>query len=64
MFLIIYMVFRVNGVTVRAPELSIPQFRIEIRPESNGQPPRPSNLYFYMVLGYRGVLSYISDVEH
>ena len=51
MFLMIYMVFRINGVTVRAPELLIPQFRIEFRPESNGQRPRPSKPFSNMGMG-------------
>ena len=44
----------VYGVAVRAPELPIPQFRTEIRPESNAHRPGPSNRRFYMVLGYMG----------
>ena len=39
------------GVAVRAPELPIPRFRIEIRPESNGQCPRLSNRRFCIVFG-------------
>ena len=39
------------GVAVRAPELPIPQFCTEFRPESNGHRPGPSKPFVYMGMG-------------
>ena len=47
----IYPIYRMNGVAIRAPDLSIPPLCIEFRPGSNGQYLGPSNNCFHVVLG-------------